>query len=55
MTYPKILELREDQPHKEKWEKYFLAMYLDECKRLALSPVSPPLYTGTSGNGVLGL
>lgn len=34
MEYPKILMLRPDQPHKEKWDKYFRAMYLDECKRL---------------------
>lgn len=38
MAHPKVLELRSDQPHKEKWEKYFLVMYLDECKRLSLSP-----------------
>lgn len=41
MTYPKILILREDQPHKEKWERYFRAMYLDELKRLEVMHSSP--------------
>ena len=35
MTYPKILELHPDQPHKEKWEKYFRKMYEDEVNRLS--------------------
>lgn len=35
--YPKLLILRDDQSHKEKWSNYFRAMYLDECKRLGLS------------------
>lgn len=39
--YPKILILRDDQPHKEKWDKYFLAMYLDECKRTGVVHTLP--------------
>lgn len=37
--YPKILELRGDQPHREKWERYFYSMYLDELKRLSTEKV----------------
>lgn len=39
MTYPKILELRPDQTHREKWAKYFLAMHNDEVKRLSPSHI----------------
>lgn len=35
--YPKILILREDQPHKERWERYFYDQYLSERARLGLS------------------
>lgn len=36
--YPKILQLRDDQPHKEKWQEYFDQMYREECIRLGLIP-----------------